>query len=265
MQIVPAPTAPRASVTRSLHRAAGLLRLLSTHTQIGWRLSDLAKHSDLDPATVHRLLAGLGDERLVTRVPGTRHYTLGPLAYELGIAAQPYFDLDRHVRRTLAAMAQELRGTLFLKIRSGVDSVCVARHDGSGPFSALMLDVGGRRSLCLTAGGVAMLMGLPRAEQKEIELHNLRTIARQDEARCNGVRQMLRRSRQLGFGVNLGYIVPGISAISVPILSKEQTPVASLSLALAAVTLSPARARALALRLRGEAAGMEPLLARLRF
>ena len=49
------------SVTLSLRRAVGLLRLLSTHTQIGWRLTDLTEHSALDRATVHRLLTSLCD------------------------------------------------------------------------------------------------------------------------------------------------------------------------------------------------------------
>ena len=106
------------------------------------------------PATVHRLLHALVNDGLVCRVPGTRHYSLGPLAFTLGLAAAPYFDPGRPTQARLAALAQALRGTVYLKLRSGVESVCVSRHDGAGPDPSLMLDVGGRRPLCLTAGGV---------------------------------------------------------------------------------------------------------------
>jgi len=253
------------SVTRSLRRAVGLLRLLSTHTQIGWRLTDLAEHSALDRATVHRLLTSMCDERLVTRVPGTRHYTLGPLAFELGIAAQPYFDLGALAAARLETLARELQGSLFVKVRSGVDSVCVARHDGAEMGQSLMLYVGGRRPLCLTAGGVAMLIGLPQAEQDRIQASNLRTIARQDPSRLEGVQRMLDRSCSRGFAVNLGDIVPTICAISVPIPGRDAAPVASISLALAAPGLAPAQATALAGRLRAEAVAMAPGLERLRF
>lgn len=174
---------PGPNVTRSLHRAVGLLRLLASHTRIGWRLSDLAEHARLDPATVHRLLHALVDEGLACRVPGTRHYTLGPLAFTLGLAAAPYFDLGRPTQTRLAALAKDLHGTVFLKLRSGVDSVCLARHDGVGPVPSLMLEVGGRRPLCLTAGGVAMLIHLPRAEQAAIEADNRRSIERLDARR----------------------------------------------------------------------------------
>jgi len=252
-------------LTRSLRRAVGLLRLLSTHTQIGWRLTDLAERSALDRATVHRLLAGLCAERLVTRVPGPRHYTLGPLAYELGIAAQPYYDLGALAASRLEALARELQGSVFLKVLSGVDSVCVARHDGADTGQALMLYVGGRRPLCLTAGGVAMLIRLTLAQQEQIASRNHRTIGRQDASRLEGVRRMLDRSRVAGFGLNLGDVVPSICAVSIPILDRDAVPVASLSLALAVPGLTASRVKRLAERLQMEALAMAPALERLRF
>lgn len=258
------PVPPAVSVTRSLHRAVGLLRLLASHTRIGWRLSDLAEHTGLDPATVHRLLHALVDEGLACRVPGSRHYTLGPLAFTLGLAAAPYFDLDRPTQTRLAALAKDLRGTLFLKLRSGVDSVCLARHDGVGPVPSLMLEVGGRRPLCLTAGGVAMLIHLPRAEQAAIAAANQRSIERRDPRRWQGVRRMLRRSRPLGYASNLGDIASGINAIGVPVTTSTGDAVASLTLALSGPPLARTQADALAARLRGEAEGIAPLLAHLR-
>jgi len=264
MQFVPETTPTRPDVTRSLHRAVGLLRLLASHARIGWRLSDLAKHTELDPATVHRLLTSLCDTGLATRVPGSKHYTLGPLAFELGLAATPYFDLGRLAHARLAALATELNGTLFLKTRSGLESVCLARHDGAGLVPSLMLDVGGRRPLCLTAGGVAMLLPLPPAEQTRIEVENQRTIDQQDTTRWTGVSQMLVRSRQLGFALNLGDVARGICAVSVAILTDGQAPIASLTLALTGTALTQATAPDLAARLRLEASAMAPLLMQLR-
>ncbi len=264
MQFVPETTPKRLDVTRSLHRAVSLLRLLAGHSRIGWRLSDLAKHTELDPATVHRLLTGLCDTGLATRVPGSKHYTLGPLAFELGLAATPYFDLGRLARARLAALATELHGTIFLKIRSGVESVCLARHDGAGPVSSLLLDVGGRRPLCLTAGGVAMLLALPPAEQTRIEVDNQRTIDQQDTIRWTGVSRMLVRSRELGFALNLGDIATGISAVSVALCTDGRAPVASLTLALTGSALTEVSARDLAARLRREADAVAPMLATLR-
>ena len=264
MQFVNTRAEKPANPTRSLQRAVTLLRLLASHTRTGWRLSDLAQQTGLDPATVHRLLNSLCDEGLATRVADSRRYTLGALAFELGIAAAPYFDLGRPSHERLAALARELRGTLFLKIRSGMDSVCLARHDGVPVVASLMLDVGGRRPLCLTAGGVAMVVPLPPSEQLAIEAHNRHSIERQDTQRWRGVSQMLARSRPRGFALNLGDIAAGISAVGVALPCAGHATIASLTLAVAGPILREDQADKIADRLRAESVAMAPLLAQLR-
>ncbi|MBL8380476.1 MAG: helix-turn-helix domain-containing protein [Burkholderiales bacterium] len=256
-------TDARTQLTRSLRRSIGLLRLLATRGQVGWRLSDLARRTALDPGTVHRLLAALADERLVNRVPDSRHYTLGPLAYELGLAAAPYYDLGRVAEAPLAALARELRGSVFLKIRSGQESVCLARHDGPTRGEGLMLDVGGRRPLCGTAGGIAMWMTLPRSEQRAVEVANRAVVNERDPAHWPGVRRMLARSRKLGLAVNLGDTVPGICSVAVPLTCAGRPGLAAVALAASGAAWSEARAQALAERLR--AADLGALMANLRY
>jgi DNA-binding IclR family transcriptional regulator len=225
------PSLPPSDGTQSLRRALTLLRTLSTHTATGWRLSDLAAQTGLDHATVHRLLAGLVDERLAARVAGTRRYTLGPLAYELGVAAAPYYGLDRVAAPTLSRLAQSTRDVVFLNVRSGFESVCIARYEARAALKAYTVDVGSRRPLCLSAGGVAILIRLPRAEQAVIEEQNLRAIAGRDGARQEAMRRMVRRSRRIGHGINLADYVPRIAALGVAITNPRGEPVASVSLA----------------------------------
>ena len=251
--------------TQSLRRAVQLLRTLSTHTATGWRLSDLADETGLDHTTVHRLLAGLVDERLAARVAGSRRYTLGALAFELGVAATPYFALDRLAAPALARLAASTRDIVFLNVRSGFESVCIARHEGRAALKAYTVDVGTRRPLCLSAGGVAILVRLPRAEQAAIEAHNLNSIARREEARQEAVRRMVRRSRRVGYGLNLADFVPRIAALGVAICNAEGEPVASLSLAAMERDLDEPRRGELLARLRLEAESIEGLLGKLRY
>lgn len=254
-----------ATGTQSLSRAVHLLRTLSTHTPTGWRLSDLATETHLDHATVHRLLAGLVEERLAARVAGTRRYTLGPLAYELGVAASPYYALDRLAAPALSRLATSTRDIIFLNLRSGFDSVCIARHDGHAALKAYTVDVGTRRPLCLSAGGVAMLVRLPRSEQARIEANNLQAIAGRDAARQDAMRRMVRRSRRAGYGINLGDFVPHIAAIGVAVCAPSGSPVASISLAGLEVDLQEPRRNALLACLREEAAALEPNIEHLRY
>ncbi len=254
---------PRSQLTRSLRRSVGLLRLLATHGQVGWRLSDLAGQTALDPGTVHRLLAALADEHLVARVPDSRRYTLGPLAFELGLAAAPYYDLGSVAEAPLAALARELGGSVFLKVRSGDESVCLARHDAPTRVQGLMLDIGGRRPLCGTAGGIAMWMTLPPSERRSIEAANRDAVKQRDPANWPGVRRMLARSRTLGLAVNLGDTVPGICSVAVPLTCAGRQGLAALAVAANSATWSEALAQALAERLR--AADLGALMATLRY
>jgi DNA-binding IclR family transcriptional regulator len=110
--------------TQSVRRVISLLRILSTHTATGWRLSDLADEAGLDHTTVHRMLSCLAQERFVTRVADSRRYTLGALAFELGLAAAPYFSVDQLAAPALAKLAGDTRDIVFLNVRSGFESVC---------------------------------------------------------------------------------------------------------------------------------------------
>ena len=265
MKSASGPVAAPADGTQSLRRAVQLLRTLSTHTATGWRLSDLAKETGLGHTTVHRLLGGLVDERLAARVAGSRRYTLGALAFELGMAASPYYALDRLAAPGLAKLAASTRDIVFLNVRSGFESVCIARHEGRAALKAYTVDVGTRRPLCLSAGGVAILVRLPRSEQATIEAQNLHAIAGRDEARQQAMRRMLRRSRRLGYGLNLADFVPRIAAIGVAICTARGEPVASLSLAAMEKDLDEPRRSAVLARLREETVVLEGLLERLRY
>ncbi|MBX3677322.1 MAG: IclR family transcriptional regulator [Rhodocyclaceae bacterium] len=249
---------------QSLRRAASLLRTLSSRGANGWRLIDLALETGLNHGTVHRMLSCLVQERLVIQVPGSRRYSLGPMAYELGLAAAPHFALERLAASNLSKLSADCRSVVFMNLRSGFDSVCMARHAGSNALKAYTVEVGTRRPLSVSAGGVAILISLPRGEQAAIEAANLQSIGSRDKARQRAVRQMLHRSRQVGYALNLEDIIPGVVAIGMPIRGTSGVPVASISLAAPAATLDELRRTALLQRLREEARRIEGMLEPLR-
>jgi DNA-binding IclR family transcriptional regulator len=251
--------------TRGVRRAIALTRMLSTHTSSGWRLTDLAMEAGLDHTTAHRLLKCLVEEGLATRCPGTRRYTVGPLAYELGLAADPYFSLDAHVGPSLVKLAVATRTIVFLNVRSGYDSVCIARYDGQKALMAYTVHVGTRRPLCLSAGGVAIWISLPSRLQSYICAANLRAIKRSGEARQAAVRHMLAESGRLGFGLNRSDIIPGITALGLPIRNAQGDPIASISLAFEEGAYPDERFDALRDRLGREVAGVEDALRMLRY
>lgn len=90
-----------------------------------------------------------------------RRYFLGHLIFELGLAASSNFNLRDIRQSSLMRLADRTGDAVFLTIRSGYDTVCIDRKEGSFSIRALTLGVGTRRSLGVGAGGLALLMSLP--------------------------------------------------------------------------------------------------------
>lgn len=218
------------SGTQTLERGARLLRELATRGTVGWRLSDLARHCELDKATAHRLLACYVRERLVRQRPGDRRYVPGPLLFELSLALPGHVALQRAAATHVAAAAEALGAYAFLSLRSGADFVCAA-NAGASSVKALAHDVGLRRPLLVSAGGVAIVLALPADQAAVVIADNMRRVQAAGEVRVKAVERMLRRSRSQGCGVHLSDVVPGVNTFGVAIRDAQGMPFASISVA----------------------------------
>jgi DNA-binding IclR family transcriptional regulator len=216
--------------TRSLTRGIRLLRTVAARPQFGWRLSDLATACQLDRGTVHRMLACMVEERLVVQRAGDRHYLPGPMMFELGLALPDQQQFQRRAEAQVGVFARRMAGVGVLLLRSGNEYVCSVRA-GNLPLRGSVLEVGNRRPLFTTAGGMAMLQTLPPAERAAV-LHDneAQELARCGTERLDALRRMRERSDRHGFGVNLGDVVPGVHAFAVPLCGEDGQAFAALGL-----------------------------------
>ena len=214
-----------------LERAFKVLRAVSIRNRVGWRLSELATYCQLHHSTTYRILAGLIEQGMVERDAITHRYRLGRLAFEFGVTAAAYYDWRALGAPALDRVAARTGDTVFFNLRSGHESVCIDRRDGAFPLKALTVEVGGRRPLCVSAGGAAIL-GLVEPPELEVllaasEPYMLRFAPQRSEA----VHRMLTLSRRLGYGYNREMIIPGVRAIGVAIRGPDASPLAALSVA----------------------------------
>jgi DNA-binding IclR family transcriptional regulator len=217
--------------TQTIERAAMLLREVSAGGHSGVALSDLASRCGLRKSTVHRILMCLVRERLVKQRPDDRHYLLGPLLFELGLSANPdRGELQHAARSKLTQLAKETSGVAFLYFRSGDHFVCAVRV-GTARLEAKGLTIfpGTRRPLLLAAGGVAMLLGLPKEEAAEVMDRNFAELSEYSDASVDGIRQMLKRSFAEGFASNAGEILPRANGFGYPLLDRLGMPFAAIA------------------------------------
>ena len=95
--------------TQSIERVISLLRVVASRGRSGMRLGDITAASGLPSSTCFRMLQRLESEGVLERHPVTRKYLLGPLLYELGLLAQPRFQLAQRCENTLATLADASR------------------------------------------------------------------------------------------------------------------------------------------------------------
>jgi DNA-binding IclR family transcriptional regulator len=241
--------------TQSLERGAALLKELAARGTVGWRLSDLAKRCDLDKGTAHRIMGFLVRERLARQRAGDRRYVPGPLLFELSLALPGHGAFRAACIPHLSRLAGELGGFAFLCLRSGSDFVCAA-NAGDHAIKALSHEVGLRRPLVASAGGVAILVAMPAEEAKAVVAENMKRVRLSGEVRAKAVERMLRRSESHGYGIHLGDIVPQVNTYGVAIRDARGAPFASVSIAGASSGFPASRAAELVASLEQAAAGI---------
>ncbi len=245
---------------QSIRRAVQLLRAIASRGRDGARLVDIAQTTHLEEPTARRILKSLIAEGVVTQNGGNRRYLLGPLVFELGLAATPQFNLQQLCGPSLVRIAEKTGDTVFLTVRSGYDSVCIDRKEGAFPIKTLTLEVGTRRPLGVGAGGIALLMKLSDNEVNEILLANTRRFDQFGGINVAVLRPMIERARQLGYALNDRQATPGAISVGLPLSNRFGPPVAAISIGAISSRMESARRRELVGVLRQEIKVLDGLL-----
>ena len=225
-----APSAETAGA-QTLRRGLGILKLLARSQPDGLGISEIGRRVGLSKATAVRLTRTLMDEKFVSHDPETRAYRLGPESFAVGLAAAPTYPLQRLAAPVLRSLALETGDWVFFSVLQGFESICLSRESGDIPYPASALKVGDRHPLGVGAGGLALLAALPDSEVEAALAHNAQVIARiYRHSPLPVIRELVRETREKGYCVIPGIIVPGYWALGVPLVQRDGRPVAAIVL-----------------------------------
>lgn len=234
---------PRAGEgAQSVRRALAVLRLVATGQDRGVRLTDVAQMSGLTAPTAHRLLQVLMDETAVEQDPDTRRYRMGHEITLLGLARPAGLAIRALAEPYLSALAAELGDTVFLSVKHGADSVCIGRYLGSHPIQVLSIDVGARRPLGASVSGIALLSGLAPREAASLTQTNaarLQVLGRS----VKQVQAAVEAARRQGHVYVAQGVMPGTSALAVPVADGSGAVVGAVSVATLSARLQRDRVR----------------------
>jgi DNA-binding IclR family transcriptional regulator len=234
----------------TVERTMEMLRLLATAGRYGLALTQLSEAAKLPHSTAHRLLRRLIAERMVMQRDNKR-YVLGPLAFELGLAATQIYDLREPCRPILMRLAEEIGDTVYLTVRSGNESVCEDRYEGPSTIRVITLEVGSRRPLGLGAGGLAILSAIPEEERE----HTIACITGRHAANKalqeKPLREAITTCRKHGYSLIRSKVTLGTTAVGVAVLDTLDNPIAAVSVAAVDSRMSGPRIELLARQLHG--------------
>jgi DNA-binding IclR family transcriptional regulator len=239
--------------TQSIRRAVSILKEISVYGQAGIRLVDIAAAMQLERPTVHRIVRGLMSQGMVLQDPKSKLYSLGPVVYELGLAAAPFNNLREICQPALRSLADRSGDSVYLVVRSGMDTVCLDRLEGSYPIKTQTLDIGTRRPLGSGAGSLAILLEMPDDEIEQVIKINASRYAMFGSLTTDRLRQSIAKSREAGYAINENDVLSGVVAIGAPLRNADRTCHAGISIAGIAPRLAESRRTELAHMLLKEA------------
>jgi DNA-binding IclR family transcriptional regulator len=202
-------------------RSAALLRALAAGEPHGASTTALAATTDLARPTVHRLLSTLRDEGLVERDPADGGWHLGPECFLLGAAAVNRHDLTPVARQSVARLARETGESAFFSARRGDETVCVLREDGSFPIRSHVLHEGIRFPLGVASAGLVLLAFLRERERSSYLATAHLEEQYGDAHTARALRARVAETRERGYAVNPGLIVPGSWGLGAAVFDRD--------------------------------------------
>ncbi|WP_175973346.1 IclR family transcriptional regulator [Burkholderia sp. BCC1047] len=224
------PAPARSEIVRSTERVAQILGAVAIGQDQGRRLSDIAEELALAPATVHRLLATLVEQGLVEKPAGERRYYIGQEVFLLALSRRNRFPVRTIASPHLDALRASFGETVFLTARNALDSVCIDRRAGENPAKILYVDVGNRRPLGVSIGGIALMQTMARVEFDALLTRNARRFAVFGTT-VSEIRARAAHCRRHGYGcLDVDLQNTHYRGISVPIVTDAEETIGAIGL-----------------------------------
>lgn len=214
-------------------------------------LSQLARRVAMPSSKVHRYLASFIKAGLVTQRFRSGHYDLAKGAIQLGLVAMTRMDMVNQAADRLEEIVDRTGALAMLSIWGNQGPTVVRLHRNAS-FVVTALGLGTVFPLLNSATGrVFMAYGPARAVspfvEAEIERARARGLSWPDlKPSVQAVEQLCRDIRHAGYASIDGRLLPGLNAISAPILNWQGEAEAAVTLATGDAGLLHANAPALA-------------------
>lgn len=205
--------------------AAAILRHMSAGVAEG--VTGIARAVGMNPSSCFNILRTLEAERLVTFDPASKTYALGGGLVTLARKALDPDNAYALAQPRLARLARETGATCTLWRVLPENRILLLGAETNGQATRIHLEVGQRLPLPLGAAGRSVLAAL---DLPPAEVAALFEAVRWDRAPgLAGYLEELRTSRQIGWSVDDGAYLGGVTSVASPICDDQGRPRLSVS------------------------------------
>ncbi len=233
--------ADKATGTQLLDRAIAILNHLGDAGVNGARASELADSVGLKQSTAHRIITALERHGLIEREESSKRYHLGLSLFVLGAKAADGTGFRKICHTSLLRLASETGDTVFLMARSGFNTVCVDRQEGTYMIDSLTGQVGGQIPLGVGPASQAILAFMRDTEVDVILKSNEAQYNSFNGLSASEIAKRLPEIRDQGYAFDHGRLVEGISAVAMPILPQGRDVVGAIAINMTSARLQPDR------------------------
>lgn len=221
----PPPVKVRKSI-QSVETGVRVLDALMSTDLCRAPLREVAQAAEMSRSQAHRYLLAFINTGLVIQDPLSGHYSLGPMALKIGLAAVARLDVVQESANELQTLVDQVGCTGLLSIWGDHGPTVVRWIDGRWPV-VTSLNIGSLLPLQISSAGTIFLAFQPPSKVLrllELERSAGRSLPREEIAR------KIERARAEGYATASGDLVPGLAAISVPVFDLQGWPAAVLGL-----------------------------------
>ena len=187
-------------------------------------LKELSARAELDPSSAHRYLASFVRCGLVRQDTDTR-YDFGPLALHIGLAAVRRIDPVQLTERALPALVAETGYTALLSVWSNRGPTVVHWQRGPTPF-VTNLNLGSVLPVSRSATGAVFVAFLPAT----VTADALAAEARRESIDREAFARAVERARKTRLAFVDSSVIPGLAAVSSPVLQWNGEAAATVTL-----------------------------------
>ena len=205
------------SSVRSVDRALDILDCFMSDSELS--LLEIAKHTDLSPSTVHRIIGVLMERHYLERREDDKKFLLGSRIRQLfdKDGGNLHADLKRVSLAPMSRLREMYNENVILYVQDDVYKLCIAICESTRPVREIV-SVGEHHLLTKGAAGRILLAYMDRKTRDR-----LFKDTQFDESR-------LEAARRKGYTLSRGEREEGLVGIAVPIYNFDGTVIAALSL-----------------------------------